>query len=341
MGKSRKEEATRILVGHAQEEKPHGASNPIKEALKKNVKEFFSRLSLNRTSLTDYSSTRFPEKSCEKYCEKPSEAKTMDPGSDDGEDYVSSFVSEVRDDVQFASEQQLTGALFRSCINVNLFGTNQAKTMRDLFWEIQKRECEMRWANGKLERHVQLMKIYLYFDTRKERRVLIEKSQQIGPRRRDLSNLNYPIVKNIYFDEQPDEEDYQELTLHNLLGLSIKDQRKHLRFIRRVERFEGPYTDVEYPGLKTHAKVIERHVKIKDVATMASSCCCELGLPSQEGAVNQKPTRPFTFDEEAVPLWKRHFWAWVDVSKDKSLADVLKESTYGQNSEAPPPPPIW
>lgn len=200
----------------------------------------------------------------------------------------------------------------------------------------------MRWADGHLERHVRLMKIYLYFDSGKERKMLVEKAQQIGPRRRDLSSLHIPIVKNMYYGEHTDEENYQELTLHNLLGLPIEDQRTHLRLLRRVERVEGPYTEVEYPGLWTRATIIERYLKIKDPSHMATSSSnhTEIGLPFTDEHGKVHPTRGFTFDEEAVPLWKRHFWSWVDVHSRANLGterDTRETIIYVGNSLAPPP----
>lgn len=212
----------------------------------------------------------------------------------------SSYVSEVRDDLLFSSEKELATALGQSGIDVRLFGEKSAKSLKDLFWEIHKRECKLQWENGRLERYVRVLRIVLHADTTMGPKVLMEKCEQIGSRKRDLAQYRRYIMKKFYFGEDDDEVSYQAVALHNLCGLSEKSQRSNLEFMHREEREEGPFSSLGYPGLMTHYVVIERHLRITNPR---GECMQTLGLPLG---------LDFTCDEEAVPLWRRHFWTWVD-----------------------------
>jgi len=208
---------------------------------------------------------------------------------------------EDRDALLFRTENELSRLLARVGIDVSLWGQSPAKTLRDLFWEIQKRECELRWNGKNIERYLTVLKIFLHAETSAGSKVLMETGQRMGYRTRDLHNLGRPLIKKIHFGNDDDEIQYQEAALRTVLGLLIEDQRNHLVLQSREERQEGPFESIGYPGLLSHYIIIERHIRVKNPT--AAPFMLSIGLPH---GVN------FDFDEEAVPQWIRHMFAWAD-----------------------------
>eukprot|EP00397_Hematodinium_sp_SG-2012_P032918 GEMP01035102.1.p1 GENE.GEMP01035102.1~~GEMP01035102.1.p1 ORF type:complete len:299 (+),score=43.28 GEMP01035102.1:129-1025(+) len=216
--------------------------------------------------------------------------------------------SDVSDAVNIDKETEAsdTDSNISNCVSETYpFGKKTAKTVKELFWETCQRKCKLQWVDGRLQRHVQVMKIYLHAMTPWGPKVLIRKSEKAGGRKRDLSKLHRPVSKQIFFDFDDDEDSFQVTTLHNRCGLPEKVQQKYLEFMYRTEYQEGPMPSFGYPTLMTHYVVIERHLRITDVYGDGLQA---IGLPSGSD---------FSHIEDGLPFTRKHHWNWC---RDPSAA---------------------
>merc|ERR1719160_321170 len=64
-------------------------------------------------------------------------------------------------------------------VDVSLFGKGEAKTVQDLFWEVQKSECVMGMQKGVFKRFLDVLRVELWAKFPDGEKILMEADQEL------------------------------------------------------------------------------------------------------------------------------------------------------------------
>jgi Ca2+-binding EF-hand superfamily protein len=190
-------------------------------------------------------------------------------------------------------------------IDVSEFGKGEAKSIGDLFWEVQKSECVMGLHKGEFKRMLRVLRLALWVVTPSgEKRVLMEGDQQLQDGR-IREGRNKRVAKKMSVGEFW--KDALARALFSELSLEQEFQNQHLEFLEQIEVDNERYAK-GYPGLKTVYQFCDVSMRVKDPA---HADCTKLGLPNCEDFVTEEMSMLGTD--------RRHFWTWQTEAELKVL----------------------
>lgn len=194
---------------------------------------------------------------------------------------------------------ELKKFLIKHKVNVKKFGVGKAKSVKNLFWEISKKESTLEFTEeGRVYRQVTVVELKIYANTPYGRKMLSEQTQN-EYENKDEGSVNRFIVKKVLANETWEEASHR--TLASELRLSNTFQKTHmqLRGHRVTEEEREGYGN--YPGLLSIYRIHTVSLQIDNV-NEPEVIALNMGLPDGD---------PFVTKEANVLGTERgHFWVW-------------------------------
>lgn len=176
---------------------------------------------------------------------------------------------------------QFEAILTKQGIDLSQFGKGEAKTVQDLFWEVQRSECVMGMHQMEFKRMIRVLRVMVWAKTPEGDRVLMEGGQVLGDGR-TREGLNKRVAKKMTVGENW--KDALSRALSSELLLSEDWQRKHLE-LQSQEEAENERLARGYPGVKTVYQFCDVRMTVKNPEDPE---CAIIGLPKGESFKTQE-----------------------------------------------------
>jgi hypothetical protein len=204
-------------------------------------------------------------------------------------------------------------------VETSAWGKDQAKSVQELFWEIQKGECILETRKGELKRILTVLRIELWAETCHGKRVLMQCDEQLQDGR-VRKGLNRRVAKKMSTGET--KEEALSRALASELDLEPPWVAKHVTVEKQDESF-AERASKGFPGIETVYNFKTFYMQVNDPTHEE---CRRIGLPFGDDF----ETKEFSL----LGQNRQHYWSWasyqpVDSEKNK---DETVTKTMSQRS---------